>query len=388
MEKMVDIDWSKGWVSGAVYSGDPELTNLNTEVYRRFAWSNPLHTEVFPNVRKMEAEIIRWCVGLFNGGPDACGAVTSGGTESILMAMRSYRQLGYERGIKHPEIVCPVSTHAAFDKAADYFCMKLTHVPVDHLTRKVDLRAMARAISSNTVVLVGSTPQFPHGIIDPIEDIAKLAVKHGVGMHVDACLGGFILPFMARAGYPIEPFDFRVKGVTSISADTHKYGYCPKGTSVLMYSSKELRRRQYFMAPDWQGGMYGSPTMAGSRAGALVAATWATLIHMGLEGYVEATRKIVATTLELKAGINNIPGVYVLGDPKACVVSVGSKDFDIHLLSGAMTAKRWNLSVLQFPSSIHLSVTLLHTKEGVAKRLLSDMRECVGKIMLSPKAKL
>ena len=388
LESLAKMDWSKGWVSGALYNCSEELTAITTKVYGKFAWVNPLHTDVFPHIRKMEAEVIQWTVKLFNGGKEACGTMTSGGTESILMAMRVYRAIGLERGIEYPEIICAASAHCAFNKAADYFRMKITLVPVDPHTRKVNLRAMARAISSQTVVLVGSAPQFPHGIIDPIEDIARLARKHGIGVHVDCCLGGFLLPFMDKAGFPIDPFDFRVKGVTSISADTHKYGYCPKGTSVVMYSCNELRHRQYFVAPDWQGGVYATAVMAGSRPGALIAAAWACMMHMGEEGYVSATRDIVTTTRKITKSLMKIPGIYVMGSPLVSVIGIGSADFNIYQLNSALSTRGWNLNPLQFPSSIHICLTVLHTKKGVAERFVKDVKECTAEIMKNPKAKL
>ncbi len=384
---MKDVEWNKGWVSGTAYNCSPELTALNAEVYRKFIWSNPLHVDVFPYVRKMEAEVVQWCVGIFNGGKEACGTMTSGGTESILMAMRAYRQLGLERGIRYPEIIAPISVHCAFNKAADYFRMKLTHIPVDPQTRKVNMKAMAAAISSSTVVLVGSAPHFPHGIIDPIEDIARLAHRNGLGCHVDCCLGGFIVPFMEKAGFQLDPCDFRAKGVTSISADTHKYGYAPKGTSVVLYANKELRHRQFFVDPNWQGGIYATPTIAGSRPGGLIATTWATMMYMGEDGYVDATKKIVSTTQKIVAALKKTPGVYVLGSPKVSVVAFSSEDFDVYRLATAMTEKGWNLNILQLPPSIHLCVTMVHTHEGVAERFIDDIQKCTAVIMKQPKLK-
>uniref|UniRef100_A0A6I8NPK2 sphinganine-1-phosphate aldolase n=1 Tax=Ornithorhynchus anatinus TaxID=9258 RepID=A0A6I8NPK2_ORNAN len=335
---MGDVRWQDGRASGAVYNGEEKLTELLVQVYGDFAWSNPLHPDIFPGVRKMEAEIVRMACSLFNGGPNSCGSVTSGGTESILMACKAYRDLAYEKGIKHPEIVAPVSAHAAFDKAAHYFGMKLVHVPLDK-KMQVDVRAMRRAISSNTAMLVCSTPQFPHGVVDPVTEVAKLAVKYSIPLHVDACLGGFLITFMEKAGYPLEQqFDFRVKGVTSISADTHKYGYAPKGSSVVLYSDKKYRHYQFFVAPDWQGGIYASPTIAGSRPGGIIAACWATMMYMGESGYVEATKKIIKTARYLK-------------------------------------------------SDIHICLTQLHTKPGVATQFLKDVRESVTQIMKNPKAK-
>uniref|UniRef100_A0A8C2JVE3 sphinganine-1-phosphate aldolase n=1 Tax=Cyprinus carpio TaxID=7962 RepID=A0A8C2JVE3_CYPCA len=386
-ETLSEVDWAKGKVSGAVYWGDEKLTDLLVKVYGEFAWSNPLHPDLFPGVRKMEAEVVRMACALFNGGPDSCGTVTSGGTESILMACKAYRDMAHERGIKHPEIIAPVSVHAAFDKAAHYFGMKLIHVPLDKKTMKVDVKAMRRAISRNTAMLVCSAPQFPHGIIDPVVEVAKLAVKYNIPFHVDACLGGFLIVFMEKAGFKLDPFDFRVKGVTSISADTHKYGYAPKGSSVVLYSDKKFRHYQYFVAPDWQGGIYASPSMAGSRPGGIIAACWATMMHMGEKGYVEATKKVIETARKIKAGIRQIDGVFVFGDPEVSVVALGSDVFDIFRLSNALTSKSWNLNTLQFPSSIHICVTMLHTQPGVAEQFISDVKREVAIIMKNPKEK-
>ncbi|XP_020850191.1 sphingosine-1-phosphate lyase 1 isoform X1 [Phascolarctos cinereus] len=379
--------WQDGKVSGTVYSGDEKLTELLVKVYGDFAWSNPLHPEVFPGVRKMEAEIVRIVCTLFNGGPESCGCMTSGGTESILMACKAYRDLAYEKGIKSPEIVAPVSVHAAFEKAAHYFGMKLVRVPLNK-KMEVDVKAMRRAISRNTAMLVCSAPQYPHGVIDPIPEVAKLAVKYKIPFHVDACLGGFLIAFMQQAGYPLDQlFDFRVKGVTSISADTHKYGYAPKGSSVLLYSSKEYRRYQFFISPDWQGGIYASPNVAGSRPGGIIAACWATLMHMGENGYVEATKSIIRTARFLKSELEKIKGIFVFGNPQVSVIALGSHDFDIFRLSNLLTAKGWNLNILQFPSSIHICITLLHTRPKVSMLFLKDVRESVTQIMKNPKAR-
>ncbi|XP_069609308.1 sphingosine-1-phosphate lyase 1 [Ranitomeya imitator] len=382
-----EVSWEQGKVSGTVYSGDERLTQLLVKVYGEFAWSNPLHPDVFPGVRKMEAEIVRMACNLFNGGPETCGAVTSGGTESILMACKAYRDLAYEKGIKYPEIVAPVSVHAAFDKAANYFGMKMVHVPLDKKTMRVDVKAMRRAISKNTAMLVCSAPQFPHGIIDPIEDVAKLAVKYNIPFHVDACLGGFLIVFMKKAGYPLKPFDFRVKGVTSISADTHKYGYAPKGSSVILYSHKDYRQYQFFVTSDWPGGLYASPSIAGSRPGGIVAGCWATMMHMGEDGYIEATKSIISNARFIIKEFQKIKEIFIFGNPEVSVISFGSTVFDIYRLSNSLTAKGWNLNTLQFPPSIHICLTLLHTKPGVAQLFVKDVQESLSVIMEDPGAK-
>ncbi|XP_070544645.1 sphingosine-1-phosphate lyase 1-like [Ptychodera flava] len=386
-ETMEGADWTCGKVSGTVYNGNAELTSLITKVYGQYAWANPLHPDVFPGVRKMEAEVVAMTCKMFNGGPEACGTMTSGGTESILMACRVYRHIAYERGVKYPEILAPKSVHSAFNKAADYFRMKVVLVPLDPVTMKCDVKAMARMINRNTCMLVGSAPQFPHGTLDPIEEMSKLALKHKLPLHVDSCLGGFLVPFMKKAGYHIEPFDFSLPGVTSISADTHKYGFTPKGSSVIMYSNKSLRFKQYYINPDWQGGIYASPAIAGSRAGALIAATWAVMMHYGEQGYVDSTRAIIQTTRHIEAGVRKIPGVYVVGQPDVSVVALGSLDFNVFQLASDLNKRGWNLNSLQFPSCFHICVTIPHTKNGVADVFLKDVQECSEALLSQPRTK-
>ncbi|KAL3877655.1 hypothetical protein ACJMK2_035330 [Sinanodonta woodiana] len=384
---MVHTDWSKGSVSGAVYSGDPDLTRVLTETYGTFAWTNPLHPDLFPDVRKMEAEIVRMCCSLFHGGPETCGTMTSGGTESILLACLGYRNRAREKGIKFPEIIVPVTVHAAFDKAASIFHMKITHIKIDPKTMMVDVKAMRRAINKNTCLLVGSAPHFPHGIIDPMEEIGKLGLKYDIPVHTDCCLGGFLIPFMEKAGFSIPPVDFRIPGITSISADTHKYGFAPKGSSVIMYLNRNYRKYQWFIQTDWPGGVYASPTLAGSRAGAIIAACWAAMMYMGEDGYVESTKKIISTTRYIVQELRKIPGIEVLGEPLMSLVAISSTSFNIFRLSDALSERKWMLNPLQFPSSVHLCVTLLHTKQGVADRFIKEVREITAELMKDKDAK-
>ena len=384
LEDMGEIDWQAGKVSGGLYNCSRELTQLNSEVFSRFLWTNPLHPNVFPYIRKMEGEVVQWCCDLFHGGEKSCGTMTSGGTESIMLAMKVYRDIGYEKGIRYPEIIVPNTAHAAFYKAGEFFQMKVTRVPVNPQTFIADTNAMARAITGDTVVLVGSAPPFPHGVMDPIQDIARLARSHGLGLHVDCCLGGFLTAFMEKAGFPIEPFDFSVPGVTSISADTHKFGYCPKGTSVVLYSDTSLRHRQYFVETNWSGGIYASAVTAGSRPGCLIASTWATMLYFGTEGYVELTRKVIDTTRWIISELRNIPGIYVLGTPQVSVFAIASKEFNIYHLSDFMAERGWNLNALQFPPALHMCVTMVTTKEGVAKHFVEDVRDGVEELRKNP----
>lgn len=382
-----EFDWTKGTQSGTVYNGNPQLTELMTEVYGMAAWTNPLHPDSFPGVRKMEAEIVKMACNLFNGSSEACGTVTSGGTESIILACKAYRDYARTvKGIENPVILCPITAHAAFDKAADLLDILIEHVPVDPITQRVNIKAMRRQISSRTCMLVGSAPQFAHGCIDDIDGISKLGVEFDIPVHVDACLGGFLITFMREAGFPLPPFDFSLPGVSSISADTHKYGYAPKGSSVILYSKPEYRHYQWFTVPDWPGGVYATTVIGGSRAGGIIAACWASLMYYGTDGYVECTRKIIDTTRHITSELRKVKGIKIVGEPEVSVVALGSDDFNIYALSDEMKNRGWNLNALQFPSSIHLCCTMLHTKEGVADKFVKDVTEITAEILADPEA--
>ncbi|CAF0712302.1 unnamed protein product [Brachionus calyciflorus] len=379
--KLNDLNWKNGAVSGCVYGADDNLTLLTTKVYEKFAWSNPMHADVFPDVRKMEAEVVRMVCNLFHGDEDSCGTMTTGGTESIMLACKAYRELAYSKGIQRPEMVVPVTAHAAFDKAANFFRIKIHHVPVDPITKKVNPKVLKSYINSNTCMIAGSAPNFPHGSIDPIEQLSKIACDYKIPLHVDACLGGFLIAFMQDAGFKLPLFDFRLPGVTSISCDTHKYGYTPKGSSVIMYRSTEYRKNQYFSAVEWPGGIYVSPTFAGSRAGSLIAMTWATLMSIGHEGYVKITKDIIDTTRYITKAVEEIKELKLMARPDVSVVAFESSEFNIFRLLDDMTSKGWHLNALQNPSGVHIAVTKLHTLPGVAERFVNDLKSAVKDIM-------
>jgi len=380
-----DLDWAGGAMSGTIYNSSKELGELMSNVYGLAAWTNPLHPDAFPGLRKMEAEIVAMCCNIFNGGPSSCGCVTTGGTESIILACKAYRDLARDdKGIELTEMLVPVTAHAAFDKAAAMLGMIIKHVPVDEVTKRVDVDAMKKMISGRTAMLVGSAPQFPHGSMDNIQDIAALGLKYGIPVHVDACLGGFLIAFMADAGFPLKPFDFRVPGVTSMSADTHKYGFAPKGSSVILYSDKKYRDYQWFSFPDWPGGIYATPTIGGSRAGGIVAACWAAMLFFGREGYISTTKEIITTTRKITEALRNIPGIQIVGSPDVCVVAFDSQEFNIYGLSDGMKARGWALNALQFPSCIHLCVTRPHTLPGVADKFVTDVAEITAEIIKDP----
>ncbi len=389
-EKEIDR-WSEGYASGAVYHGDPEHIAFMNQVYAMHSQMNPLHADLWPSAVKYEAEVVAMTAEMLNAseaerlhpGTKVCGSVTSGGTESILMAMKAYRDWARrKKGVEKPNIVIPISAHPAFDKAGEYFGIEVIRTPVGPDFR-ADVKAMKKAINKNTIALVGSAPGFPHGVIDPIPEMSALAHKRGIGFHTDACLGGFIVPWAEKLGYPVPVIDFRLPGVTSISVDTHKYGYAAKGTSVVLYRHPSLRRYQYFTTTDWPGGLYASPTMGGSKPGALIAVAWAVMVKLGQEGYLDAARRILETGDVIREGIESIPGLYVLGDP-LWIIAFGSDEVDIYRVLDAMAHRGWSLNGLQFPPAVHIAVTLRHTQPGVADRFLSDLAESVEEVRAQP----
>lgn len=379
--------WQEGFVSGAVYNGDPAHIDFLNRVYALNSQSNPLHSDIWHSTTKFEAEIVAMTAHLLGGTPqnDVCGTVTSGGTESILLAMKTYRDHARAaKGITAPEMIVPVSAHAAFDKAAQYFNIKQVRIPVGDDFR-ADGEATRRAITRNTIVLVGSAPSFPHGALDPIEELSEMARQHGIGFHTDACLGGFVLPFAEKLGYKIATYDFRLPGVTSMSADAHKYGYAAKGTSVVLYRGRDLRHYQYYAATEWSGGLYFSPTFAGSRPGALSATCWAAMLSIGEEGYCEATRCILETAAQIKEGIRTIQQLQILGDPLWVIAfAPRDKSLDIYRVMDFMSKRQWSLNGLHKPSAIHLAVTLRHTQPGVAERFINDLRDAVAYVQTHP----
>jgi glutamate/tyrosine decarboxylase-like PLP-dependent enzyme len=367
--------WKQGRASGAVYHGDADHIDFLNRVYAIQSQSNPLHIDLWPSGAKFEAEVTAMTAVMLGGdatSDEIVGMVASGGTESIILAMKAYRD---RAGIRHPEMVVPDSAHVAFDKAAHYLGFNQIRIPVGPDYR-ADVDAMARAVTRRTVVIAGSAPGFPHGVIDPIAALSDMARERGIGFHTDACLGGFVLPWAERLGYNVPPFDFRLPGVTSMSADTHKYGYAAKGTSVVLYRGRELRRHQFYVATDWPGGLYYSPTMAGSRPGALLATAWAALLSMGEEGYLAATRAILEIGAEVRTGIEAIPGLRVLGDP-LWVIAFASDTVNIYEVMARIAERGWSLNGLHHPPAVHIALTLRHTRPGVVETFLSDLEWAV-----------
>ncbi|HSQ01113.1 MAG TPA: aminotransferase class V-fold PLP-dependent enzyme, partial [Candidatus Dormibacteraeota bacterium] len=322
-----DVDWKSGRAFSLAYHAGPDVLALATEALARFQSANALNLDAFPSLRRMQSEVVEMIAGLLHGGPEAAGFMTSGGTESILLAVKAARTRGRARGITAPEMVLPASAHAAFEKGAAYFDVRSVRVPVG-ADYKADAAAMAAAVTPNTVLLVASAPAYPQGVVDPVAEIAALAAARDLNCHVDACMGGITLPMLERLGQRVAPFDFRAPGVTSMSVDLHKYGYTAKGASVIVHRSRALRKDQTFVTDNWLGGLYGSSGVLGTRSGGPIAAAWAVLHYLGEEGYLHLTRAARAATEELIVGLNATPGARVLGTPEATLVAFTFDDVD------------------------------------------------------------
>ncbi|CAI0627375.1 unnamed protein product, partial [Linum tenue] len=388
-EKDKDVDW-RGKCSGTVYIGGTESEGhfaVINEACSMFAHTNPLHLDVFPSIARFEAEVVAMTASLLGSKEtssegEICGNMTSGGTESILLAMKTSRDyMKAKKGIRKPEMIIPVSAHSAYDKAAQYFNIKLWRVPVNK-EFQADVKAIRRLINRNTILIVGSAPGFPHGVIDPIEELGELASSRGICLHVDLCLGGFVLPFARMLGYPIPSFDFTVEGVTSVSVDVHKYGLAPKGTSVVLYRNHEIRKHQFVAVTEWSGGLYVSPTVAGSRPGSLIAGAWAAMISLGLQGYLENTKAIMEVSKQVQKGVQEIPELFIIGKPDMTIVAFGSDLVDIFEVNDIMTSKGWHLNALQRPNSLHICLTLQHV--SIYKDFLVDLKESVNTVKANP----
>ena len=379
-----DARWETGQISGSYYHGGKDHYAFLNEIFGFFSHVNLLQRDMCPSGTKLEAEIVAMTARMLNGdavkaldpAEEVCGTVTSGGSESIMLPMLAYRERARaERSITRPEMVVPDTIHPAFSKGAYYFGIDLIRVPVgpDFLA---DVGAMAARITPNTIALAGSAGNYPHGLIDPLGQLSDLALERGLGFHVDGCLGGFLLPWIEKLGYEVPVFDFRLPGVTSMSCDTHKWGYGLKGTSVVLYRGRALRRHQYFTATDWAGGLYASPTMAGSRSGGLTAATWAAMVALGEEGYLDAARHIMTAADTIRAGIEEIPELSIFGNPTFCI-AMRSDVVDVFHVNDFLVSKGWRLNGLQRPPGLHLCVTLPQGRPGVAEHFVEDLREAV-----------
>ena len=377
-----DVRWRDGKAFSLAYNAGSDVLQVAEDAYKRFAGANALNTGAFPSLRQMQSEVLDM-VGVWLDSPStAAGYFTSGGTESILMAVKAARdQFLAESAVTHPNIVLPTSAHAAFDKAAAYFGVELRRVAV-RADWRADVEAMALQIDSNTILIVGSTPQYPQGVIDDIPALANIALRHGVNFHVDACMGGVSLAYLSRLNQQVPPWNMAVNGVTSISVDLHKFGYTSKGASVIMYANKRLRSFQGFFTDQWLGGVYASSGMLGTKSGGPIAAAWAVMHYLGDDGYLRLTHNARVATEKLALHINAHPHLSLLAQPDALLLSFVAKDLlrlNIYAVADEMWKRGWYIDRQEPPQSLHCTINAVH--ESVIEAMIVDLDECIAIVL-------
>lgn len=379
-----DLSWRDGKTYAYVYDAGREVEDVGTRAFARYLFVNALDPTAFPSALALENEVVGLAARHLGGGPGAVGTFTSGGTESILCAVKAARDFGRARGLPAgggvPQIVLPTTAHPAFHKAAWYLGLEVVAVDVDPVTFRADPAAMAAACGPRTLLLVGSAPSYAHGVVDPIRELGALAREKGLLLHVDACVGGFLLPYFRRLGAPVPDFDLSVPGVTSISMDFHKYGFAPKGASVVVYADPALRRAQYFACADWPGYALVNPAVGSSKSAGPLAATWAVLQHVGDAGFLDLARRCLEGTRRLVEGVAALDGLRVLGTPDLCMVALAGEGgvSPFHVVD-EMKLRGWFLqaqpSFRGMPASIHLSLGPENAER--VDELLVDLRASV-----------
>ena len=372
-----DADWENGRTWSLVYSAGEEVHDVRDEAYQQFASENALTPLAFPSVLHFETDIVGMVAEMMHG-EDAVGNVTSGGTESILCATYAARERAKDRdGITAPRMVMPETAHPAWEKAAHYLGFETVRTAVDDDWR-ADPDALEAAVDERTALIVASAPSYPHGVVDPVEAIAGTADEHDIPCHVDACIGGFVLPFLPDVGYEVPPFDFRVDGVTSMSVDPHKYGYTAKGVSALLYRDKELREYQYYAFDGWPGGIYIAPNFQGTRPAGPIAAAWAVMKFIGRDGYEDLVETKMDATERIVEHVAASEDLGIVSDPDMCLLALESTSEDVKMwtVQRELSDRGWKISRQQRPESIHLSVMAHHAP--VVEELLSDLDEAVA----------
>jgi len=378
-----DVRWADGKTFGMVYDGGPSVHEVAEQAARLYLHENALNTQAFPSLAAIQREVVGWTADLLHGDDGAAGFLTSGGTESILCGVLAARErAAAERGVTEPEIVLPESAHAAFHKAAHNFGLTVRTAPV-RADFTADVDAMAAMVNDQTALVVASAPQYPHGVQDDVAAIAALAASVGANCHVDACMGGFVLPFAEKLGRDVTPWDFRCDGVTTISADIHKLGYAPKGVSVILHRTKESRKYQTFVFGDWLGGFYASPNMQGTRSGLPMACAWAVMQHLGIDGYVELTRQTLINADKMRAGIMAIDGIRVLGNGQFHLIAMAADTGadappDMFALGDALMKRGWYHDRQTPPDNLHSTVS--NTNTGVIDDYLADLADSVDEV--------
>ncbi len=377
-----DVDWRNGRVFSLAYFAGDDVLELAEKAYALYGATNGLSTQAFPSLRRIQSDVVKTVTSWLHGDDRAAGFMTSGGTESILLAVEGARQRGrQERNVTSPNVVLPTSAHAAFEKACSYFGVESRRIPVGDDWRAMPSE-MEQAIDANTVLLVASAPQYPQGVIDPVRAIAALGLDNGINVHVDACMGGVTLPFLELSGEEIPPWDFRVPGVTSISVDLHKYGYTAKGASVLVHRSDHLRRYHTFVTDNWLGGLYGSSGILGTKSGGPMAAAWAVMSYLGSEGYQRLALDARSTALRLAQAIADMPELELRARPDSTLVSFGARDgVDVFAIADALAERGWYVDRQSPPDSVHCTIHAGHV--STIEAFISDVRACTSDVAAS-----
>jgi sphinganine-1-phosphate aldolase len=373
-----DVDWRSGKLPAYIYYLDDALHEVVTSAYQMYFSENALGRRAFPSVDRLEREVVEMGLDLFNAGEGGAGSFTSGGTESIFLAVKTARDFAVATrpGLERPNIVLPYSGHAAFNKSGHYLGLEVRRASLTADLRG-DVDAMRALVDDNTVLLVGSAPSYPHGRFDDISAFGALALEKDVLLHVDACFGGFVSPFAADVGYDIPPFDFRVPGVTSLSADLHKYGFAAKGASLLMYRNADLKRHQIFEFAGWARGIYSTETFSGSRPAGSVAAAWAVVNYLGREGYGNIARLLLGTRDKLIVGIRQIEELELFEPVEHCIVLYRSRspDVDTNAVAQLMGERGWFVGRTDHPAAICIAMN--PKLAPVIDIYLEDLRKCV-----------
>ena len=373
-----DLRWKDGRAFSLAYYAGPEVQEVANHAFAMYGSTNGLNADAFPSLKKFQADVVSTVNRWVHGDEQSAGFMTSGGTESILLAVKAARERGRkEFGITQPNVVLPTSAHAAFEKACYYFGLESRRVPV-LADWRADVDAMQQAIDANTVLVVGSAPQYPQGVVDPIVDIAAIARQRNINCHVDACMGGVTLTFLEQLGEPIPLWDFRVDGVTSISVDLHKYGYTAKGASVILHRDRKLRSYQTFMTDNWLGGLYGSSGVLGTKSGGPMAAAWAVMNYLGDEGYQRLTQSARTTTCQLADAIQTIEGLQLRAYPDSTLLSFGAQGFEVFAVADELAKHGWYVDKQGPPDSLHCTVNAVHHE--VIEEFIIDLGDAVAKV--------
>lgn len=373
-----DLRWKEGRAFSLAYYAGPEVQAVADQAYAMYGSTNGLNADAFPSLKKFQADVVATVNRWVHGDETSAGFMTSGGTESILLAVKAARERGRrEFGINQPNVVLPTSAHAAFEKACYYFGLESRRVPV-RADWRADVEATRQAIDANTVLIVGSAPQYPQGVVDPIVDLAAIARERNINCHVDACMGGVTLTFLERLGENIPLWDFRVDGVTSISVDLHKYGYTSKGASVIMHRNRQLRSYQTFVTDNWLGGFYGSSGVLGTKSGGPMASAWAVMNYLGEEGYLRLTESARATTRQLADAIEKIDGLHLRAYPDSTLLSFGAQNFDVFAVADELAKTGWYVDRQAPPDSLHCTVNAVHHQ--VIEEFIVDLSHAVTKV--------